>query len=251
MMVTSSVTRSWCRPNCKNLTLPTKKWERSEIHRIQKLSTEPGRGPARVESRHWEQLEVAVGPVGKFIADQLLTKADVIRAMRERVQLCQDQLTEFALFRACLGVSRINHISGCTATQSCMRNGLLKSTMRLDKGRLRGSSHTHRRAVGHRVQEGARRRQSCTSWALPAAKPRFLTMIQDAVSVGLLPEQPMVTRLGVAIEAAAADEAWQQTFQGHNGPTVATQQCQKLSKTAVIHFCSSLEESTLCIFTVV
>ena len=34
-------------------------------------------------------LRVAVGP-RQFIADQLLAKADVIRAMHERVQLCQD-----------------------------------------------------------------------------------------------------------------------------------------------------------------
>ena len=45
----------------------------------------------------------------QFITDQLLSKADVIRAMHERVQLCQDPQTEFALLREGLGVSRINH----------------------------------------------------------------------------------------------------------------------------------------------
>ena len=46
------------------------------------------------------------------VADLLLIKADVIRAMRERVQLCQDPQTEFALIRESLGVSRVsvNHI---------------------------------------------------------------------------------------------------------------------------------------------
>ena len=39
-------------------------------------------------------LGVAVG-TRQFIADQLLSKADVIRAMHERVQLCQDPQTEF------------------------------------------------------------------------------------------------------------------------------------------------------------
>ena len=52
---------------------------------------------------------VAVGS-WQFIADQLLSKGDVIRAMRERVQLCQDRQEEFALLRESLGVSRINHI---------------------------------------------------------------------------------------------------------------------------------------------
>ena len=54
-------------------------------------------------------LGVAVGP-RQFIADQLLTKADVIRAMHERVQRGQDPQTEFALLRESLGVRRINHI---------------------------------------------------------------------------------------------------------------------------------------------
>ena len=54
-------------------------------------------------------LGVAVGP-RQFIVDQLFAKADVIRATHERVQLCQDPQTEFALLRESLGVSRINHI---------------------------------------------------------------------------------------------------------------------------------------------
>ena len=54
-------------------------------------------------------LGVAGGP-RQFITDQLLAKADVIRAMHERVQLCQDPQTDFALVRERLGVSRVNHI---------------------------------------------------------------------------------------------------------------------------------------------
>ena len=52
-------------------------------------------------------LGIAVGPC-QFIVDQLLAKADVIRAMHERVRLCQDPQTEFALPRESLVVSRIN-----------------------------------------------------------------------------------------------------------------------------------------------
>ena len=40
------------------------------------------------------------------------TSSYVIRAMRERVQLCQDPQAEFALLRESLGVSRINHSLG-------------------------------------------------------------------------------------------------------------------------------------------
>ena len=41
---------------------------------------------------------------------KLLGSADVFRAMRERVQLCQDPQAEFALIRKSLGVSRVNRI---------------------------------------------------------------------------------------------------------------------------------------------
>ena len=54
-------------------------------------------------------LGVAVGS-RQFITDQLLSKADVIRAMHERVQHCQEPQTKFAFLRESLGVSRINHI---------------------------------------------------------------------------------------------------------------------------------------------
>ena len=52
-------------------------------------------------------LGVAVGP-RQILADQLLANADVVRAMHERVQLCQDPETEFALLRESLGV-RVGH----------------------------------------------------------------------------------------------------------------------------------------------
>ena len=70
-------------------------------------------------------------------------------------------------------------------------------------------------------------------------------MVQDAATAGLIPNKPFVVRLDATVEAAtavyleapdcsekptarlclhkaaqAADEAWQQTVQGHNGPTV-------------------------------
>ena len=44
------------------------------------------------------------------IADQLLATADVLRAVHEPVQLCQDPQTEFALLRESLGVRRVNGI---------------------------------------------------------------------------------------------------------------------------------------------
>ena len=54
-------------------------------------------------------LGVAMGHC-RCIADQLLAKVGVIRALHERAQLCQDPQTEFALTRESSGVSRIKHI---------------------------------------------------------------------------------------------------------------------------------------------
>ena len=77
--------------------------------------------------------------------------------------------------------------------------------------------------------------------ALNATKQRILGMIQDAATAGLVPKQPSAALLDASIEAAtavyleaingsekptgkfqsaqAADESWQQTVHGRNGPT--------------------------------
>ena len=125
MTVTSCVTRCWCFFTCKSLAPPTLKLEQSENNRIQKSST---------TSQTWAQLflignvneirplvsvdsavhrnttlGVAMGP-RRWVTDQLLAKAGVIWAVRDRVPLCQDPQTGFALLRESLDVSRINHI---------------------------------------------------------------------------------------------------------------------------------------------
>ena len=51
----------------------------------------------------------AVGP-RRRIADVVVAKADVIRAMHEPAQFCQGPQTEFALIRESLGASRADHI---------------------------------------------------------------------------------------------------------------------------------------------
>ena len=82
--------------------------------------------------------------------------------------------------------------------------------------------------------------------ALIAAKPRIQGMIRDAVLAGLLPERILETRLSEVIQTAtsihlsalnsdeqataelyvqkaaqAADESWQHSFSGQQGPGVA------------------------------
>ena len=125
MMVTSCITRSWCRHTCTN------SMEQNETHRNRKsfstwttwvrhLLSEAlmtcGAWPQRLHGS--TTLGVAVGP-RQFIVDQLLDQADVIRAMHERVQLCQDPQTEFAFLRESLGVSRkhILRVHGHTIQQ--------------------------------------------------------------------------------------------------------------------------------------
>ena len=102
-------------------TLPTPKLEQSG-NRSHRLRERPGCKPLDWRTKNVKNmakvstvttgsitLRVAVGP-RQFIADQLLAKADVIRAMHERVQLCQDPQTEFALLR-----SRPHDLVGATS----------------------------------------------------------------------------------------------------------------------------------------
>ena len=89
------------------------KLEQSETHSKQQslFSAKPGCCPANdvcllasvpTAACGSNTLGVAEGP-RQFIADQLLAKADVIRATHERVQLCQDPQTVFAPLRESLG----------------------------------------------------------------------------------------------------------------------------------------------------
>ena len=117
-------------------------------------------------------LGISVGP-RQFFGDQLLGKADVIRAMHERVQFYKDPQTEFAFLRESLGVSRINHIlrvHGHTilqeqrAAEVCDEVGQ-RSLERLFPGFTedrKNASNTQPWPVGNRVQKSARHRGSST-----------------------------------------------------------------------------------------
>ena len=88
-------------------------------------------------------LGVAVGP-RQYVADQLLAKADVIR-VRERVQLCQDPQTEFALLRESLGVSRTCTSSECTVRQVFKREAA--KSLKLGRGHSRDSFQDVQRTI--------------------------------------------------------------------------------------------------------
>ena len=166
-------------------------------------------------------LRIAVGS-RQFITDQLLNKAEVIRAMHDRVQHCQDPQTEFALLRESLGVSRINHV------------------LQVHGHKILEEQHAAAVYGFKRVRDSA---APAHMGALIAGKPRIQGLIRDA---GHLPEQILETRLSEVIETATstdlstldsdeqatvklyvqkaaqvADEAWQQTIAGLQGPGVA------------------------------
>ena len=159
--------------------------------------------------------------------------------MHARVQLCQDPQTEFALLRESLGDSRVNHIlrvHGHTLLQERRSAEIFDEVglTSLERGQATLSAgHT---GIGYKWARDIA--GLAHLGALIAARPRILSMIPDAVAAGPLPEQPLVTCVAAVVEATtttyhealddediqmaapAADEAWQQTAEGHNVPTV-------------------------------
>ena len=159
-------------------------------------------------------LGVAVGP-RQYIADQLLDKADVIRAMHERVQLCQDPQRECALLRESLGVSRINRIlrvHGHTILQEQRAAEIYdevgqRSLERLFPG-LTEDSMTQATLSAGQSRIGHKRARGIATpahmGALIASKPRIQAMIQHTVFAGLLPRHPLETRLAAVIVTATS-----------------------------------------------
>ena len=144
-------------------------------------------------------LGVAAGP--STLHRGPAAQADVIRAMHERVQLCQDPQTEFVIFVKVLASVASITFCECTATRSCKSNEPLKFTTRWDSDLSRGSSWVSRRTVWHKSHSAKACPESSTRGretsrpahlgALTAAKPRIQAMTQDAVTAGLLPKQPL------------------------------------------------------------
>ena len=105
--------------------MPTLKLELSEIRRRQKSSatsqtwTQPHLNGKLTTYVCWplcpqwplEAVRSESVEPRQFIADHTLAKADVIRTMHERAELCQDPQTEFALIRESPSCE-------CTATPS-------------------------------------------------------------------------------------------------------------------------------------
>ena len=166
-------------------------WRIRDVQNLAKVST------ATAESI---TLVVAVGP-RQFNADQLSAKTDVICAMHERVQLCQDPQMEFALLQESLGVSRINHIlrvHGHTILQEQRAADFhdevgQRSLERLLPGFTEGGTTQATLSAGQSGIGFKKERDVAAPahlGALIAAKPRIQAVIQDGVTAGLLPKQP-------------------------------------------------------------
>ena len=112
----------------------------------------------------------------QYIADQQLAKSDVSRALRERVQLCQDPQTEFALLRESPGVTRINHIFRVHGHTNLDEEEAAKLVMQLVKDLPKGFSQGSPRTI--------------------RGKPRSTTANQELVTQGqlMLPEQHSCSR---------------------------------------------------------
>ena len=104
IMVTSCVTQCLYCPTYKRSTSPTQKLAQSELENQR-------RSPNGLcfHGSSWKRRSRNCRGASCF-TDQLLAKASVIRAMHERVQLCQVPQTVFALLSESLGVSRVSHI---------------------------------------------------------------------------------------------------------------------------------------------
>ena len=186
-------------------------------------------------------------PPRQYIADQLLAKADVIRALHGRVQLCQDPQAEFALLRQSLGVSRVKHILRVHSHTIMQEKRAAEVYGELGQRSLEmlfpgftEDSLVQATLTAGQSGIGYKRGRDIAApahlAALIAAKPRIQAMIQDAVVAGLLSKQPLETRLAAVIETAtcaylgaldsedqamaklhvqkaakAATQAWQQT----------------------------------------
>ena len=171
-------------------------------------------------------LRVAVGS-RQFIADQLLSKVDIIRAMHERVQLFQGPQTELALLRESLGVSRINHIlrvhghtilEGQSAAEVYDEIGQLSLELLFPGPRIGQHDTSNPQRRGSKELETS---LILHTWELSSKAD--LGVIETATSTylsALDSDEQATAKLYVQKAAQAADEAWQQTTGGLHGSSV-------------------------------
>ena len=151
----------------------------------------------------------------QFVADQLLAKADVIRAMHERVQLCQDPQTEFAIHRESPGVSRINHsltVHGHAIFQEKEAAQILDE---VGKVHSKDSFQDLLRTVRSKPHSAPVNQVLCTTQhAMLHAQHTSEPLLQsNQATAGLLPEQPFSAQPASAAFLDALDNSEKPTGQ--------------------------------------
>ena len=196
-------------------------------------------------------LGLAVGP-RQCVADQFQGEADVIRAVIERVQLCHDPPTQFAVIPRMFGRQQGEpHLSSARA-HNPRRARTFDEVERGSLERLfpRFTEDSQEQATLSAGQSGVGCRKSvdvarfALLGAVVASRPQIREMIRDTNNAGLLgaeplpqrwtaPQQPswkllmtvkrVIAKLCLHTAARGADEMWEQTVQGHHVPSaVAT-----------------------------
>jgi hypothetical protein len=157
-------------------------------------------------------LGVATGS-SEFVTSQLQRKTQVVKAMHERVQLCQDPQAEFILARESLGLGRVNHILRVHGHSLVERDGAAAafdavgrtSLERLFQG-MTDEGHTQATLSAKEAGLGWREALDVARPAhlgcLVAVGPRVKAMIQSGAVAGLLPVASLERRLDGLVNAA-------------------------------------------------
>ena len=151
---------------------------------------------------------------GQSFADgQMREKSQVVEQMARRIQCCQDPQVELTLTRACLGVSKVNHLLRANGTELVMESTGLKkfdevqaqSVRRLVPGLDAQGEEQAFRAMGF----GGLGLRKALYTALPAhlaslivAGPKLLDLAENLEHAGLLPAELVMSEHRKAIETA-------------------------------------------------
>ena len=157
-------------------------------------------------------LGVVTGSLAK-IEEQLERKADVIRAMQERVAVTNDVQTQHVLNRECLGVGKVNHILRVHGDQLAQEGTSLAKfdvAMRTEMDRLfPGLTDEGRQQATLAAAKGGLGWRTATDTARPAnlgaltmAKPKVEYMARMAVHAGLLRPGLVEGHIAAKIESA-------------------------------------------------
>ena len=159
-------------------------------------------------------LGVATGPP-ETITNQLEKKTHVVKAMHERVQLCQSPQTEFVLARDSLGVGRVNHILRVHGHRLAEQDGVAAkfdevgrhSLERLFPGTTpEGSTQAslNDKAGGLGWRRALDIARPAHLGGLIAVRPRIRAMFESCGVAGLLDAARLETRLDSLIADAKA-----------------------------------------------